>query len=171
MVIELGLISDLPEIDRIMVACRESMISRGIYQWNEFYPNQNVYIRDIQRKELWVLKSNSKIIGVVACSSLKDKEYKDIEWIISDSSHYYVHRLMVDPVVQKKGYGRKLMHFIEDMAIKNGVASIRLDTFSQNKSNQKFYQDLGYVQLPYDVYYPQQSDDPCHCFERILTHP
>ncbi|MCY4298653.1 MAG: GNAT family N-acetyltransferase [Flavobacteriaceae bacterium] len=154
-----------------MIACRQKMMAHNIFQWNQDYPKLLEFQKDIKSKELWAYRLATKLIGVVMVSTRKDEEYQDIDWIIPDTKHFYVHRLMVHPNHQKKGYGKKLMQFIEDKAMKNHISSIRLDTFSQNIENQKFYQNLGYVQLPYDVYFPKQSDDPFHCFERVLIQP
>ena len=46
--------------------------------------------------------------------------------------------------------------------------SIRLDTFSQNKSNNKFYESRGYQKLG-DVFFRKQSEFPFHCYEKILN--
>ncbi len=79
----------------------------------------------------------------------------------------YVHRLAVDPKYQKKGIGRSLMNFAENYARNNGLKSIRLDTFSENERNNRFYKSRKYIQLN-DVYFPNQSKFPFHCYEKIL---
>lgn len=169
--IDLAHLDDLPQINQIMIACRQKMISNDIFQWNEHYPELLEFEKDIKSRDLLAFRLGSKLVGVVMYSTDKDDVYQDIDWIIPDTKHYYVHRLMVHPDYQKKGYGKKLMQFIENKAHKNNISSIRLDTFSQNLGNQKFYQDLGYVRLPFDVYFPKQSDDPFHCYERVLIQP
>ncbi len=169
--IDLAHIDDLPMINQIMIACRQKMISNHIFQWNRYYPTLSEFERDIKSNELLAYRIDSKLVGVVMYSTNKDNVYEDIDWIISDTRHYYVHRLMVHPEHQKKGYAKQLMQYIEKKAIENNIASIRLDAFSQNLRNQQFYQELGYVRLPYDVYFPKQSDDPFHCFERVLIQP
>ena len=59
------------------------------------------------------------------------------------------------------------MDFTEDYAIKNDNVSIRLDTFSQNKRNNWFYEARGFVRLG-DVYFIKQSAFPFHCYEKVL---
>ncbi|HET8854785.1 MAG TPA: GNAT family N-acetyltransferase, partial [Salinimicrobium sp.] len=46
--------------------------------------------------------------------------------------------------------------------------SVRLDTFSQNQRNQKFYVKRGYSRLG-DIYFPKQSEFPFHCYEKIIS--
>ena len=59
------------------------------------------------------------------------------------------------------------MKFAEHYAQENNVLSIRLDTFSQNKRNQKFYELRGYKKLG-DIFFPKQSKHPFHCYELVL---
>ena len=100
-------------------------------------------------------------------SEEKDALYNSIDWLTPDSSNLYIHRLAIHPEHQKKGWAKKLMDFAEDYAIKNGTISIRLDTFSQNKRNNRFYEARGFVRLG-DVYFVKQSAFPFHCYEKVL---
>ena len=161
----------LSEIDEIMAitrACAIKMRSENIHQWNEHYPNEQAFIDDIERNELFVLLLDTKIIGSIVISTKKDAEYVPIEWITQESSHYYIHRLAIDPIWQGKGHAKRLMDFAENKAIENRVASIRLDTFSQNLRNQIFYKKRGYTRLG-SIYFPKQSKDPFYCYELVLN--
>jgi ribosomal protein S18 acetylase RimI-like enzyme len=75
--------------------------------------------------------------------------------------------LAVSPAFQKKGYARKLMDFAESFAKQNAAVSVRLDTFSQNKRNQRFYENRGYQRLG-NIYFPKQSQHPFYCYELVL---
>jgi ribosomal protein S18 acetylase RimI-like enzyme len=143
------------------------MISNGIYQWNEHYPSATPFEKDIERNELFVLEVNEKIIGTVVISTLMDEEYVPINWLTQNSNNVYIHRLSVDPKFQGKGYARKLMDFAENYAQNKDFISVRLDTFSQNKRNQKFYEARGYQRLG-DIFLPKQSEHPFHCYELVL---
>ena len=88
-------------------------------------------------------------------------------WHGEIKKNIYVHRLAVDPKYQGKGYGIKLMDFIEENALKKGYKSIRLDTFSKNKRNINFYKKRGYLKIE-DIYFPNQSIYPFYCLEKIL---
>ena len=71
------------------------------------------------------------------------------------------------PNYQGLGYAQQLMAFAETYAIENKFSSIRLDTFSQNKRNQKFYELRGYKRLG-TIFFPKQSEDPFYCYELVL---
>lgn len=160
-------ISEIPDILEITLACAEAMIARGIYQWNEHYPSAVAFENDIKRKELFVLEIEEEFIGTIVVSTNMDEEYKPVKWLTSSTNNCYIHRLAVHPKFQGEGYAQQLMDFAENYARETGFSSIRLDTFSQNKRNQLFYEHRGYQKLE-DIHFPKQSEHPFHCYELVL---
>ncbi|CAM4113938.1 GNAT family N-acetyltransferase [Zobellia nedashkovskayae] len=160
-------LSEIPQILNITRACAAAMIKNGIYQWNEDYPNKEAFELDIERGELYVLEEDGRIIGTIVLSTLMDEEYVPIEWLTPSNNNIYIHRVSVHPDLQGKGYAQKLMAFAENYARENKFASVRLDTFSQNKRNQKFYETRGFERLG-DIFFPKQSEHPFHCYELVL---
>ena len=158
---------DIDTIMAITKACAKHMISKGIYQWNEHYPNRDAFVKDVKRNELFVLEINGEIMGSLVISTLMDNEYQPIDWLTENKNNIYIHRLAVHPAFQGKGYAQQLMDFAEAYAIENNYTSIRLDTFSQNKRNQNFYELRGYKRLG-DIYFPKQSEYPFYCYELVL---
>ncbi|MFC0603540.1 GNAT family N-acetyltransferase [Winogradskyella pulchriflava] len=162
-----GKIEDIEAIMKLTKACAKFMITNGIYQWNEHYPNPSAFENDIERNELYVLEHNGFVSGTIVISTLMDQEYMPIKWLTKNENNIYIHRLAIHPELQGKGYAQQLMAFAEKHAIENNYSSIRLDTFSQNKRNQKFYELRGYKRLG-DIYFPKQSEHPFHCYELII---
>lgn len=162
-------IQEIPEILVLTKACAHHMSEQGIFQWNEHYPSSKAFERDISRNELFVLEKNSKIVGIIAITSLMDEEYKPVQWLSKNYNNLYIHRLAVNPDHQGLGYAQELMSFAEDFAYENKYTSIRLDTFSQNYRNQRFYEQRGYVKLE-DIFFPLQSELPFHCYELVLQY-
>ena len=162
-----AIITDLPEIKKLTEACAEAMIELGIFQWNEHYPSLEKLRLDIEKQELNVLANEQKIIGIIVITELKDEEYEEINWLSKTENNIYIHRLAVHPEFWGHGYAQKLMAFAEDFARKHQFESVRLDTFSQNKRNQKFYESRGYQRLG-NIYFPKQSNDPFYCYELLL---
>jgi len=159
--------SEIEEIITITKACTLKMISENIFQWNEEYPHPQAFQKDIKRGELYVLLFKETIIGCITISSKKDVEYNTIEWLTEDSLQYYIHRLAIHPNFQHQGRAKQLMDFAEDHARQNNAVSIRLDTFSDNVHNQKFYETRGYQRLG-NIYFPRQSDLCFYCYELVL---
>ncbi|MGB8706031.1 MAG: GNAT family N-acetyltransferase [Gillisia sp.] len=166
--IRLATLKDLSEIKALTESCALAMQQKNIFQWNEHYPSLEILREDIQKKELYVFEQNSSIAGIMVLTALKDKEYEEVTWLTpKNSKNLYVHRLATSPKIWGKGIGTKLMDFAETFARRKKYNSIRLDTFSQNKRNQRFYEARGYRKLE-DIYFPKQSDHPFHCYELLL---
>ena len=162
-----GSYNDLNDIVDLVTACRLNMEEQNIYQWNHTYPLAKDFEKDISKEELFVKESGGEVIGCVVLSLEMDEFYKNVSWKDSNHKALYVHRLAVLPKFQGQGIARELMDFAEDYALKNNIQSVRLDTFSQNKRNQKFYLNRGYKQLE-SIYFPHQSEFPFYCYELVL---
>ena len=161
-------LSDLPEIKILTESCAKALQKRDIYQWNEFYPSREKLEQDILKEELFVLKEEEHIIGIIVLTPEMDEEYIPIEWLTKNHDNLYVHRLATSPELWGTGRGKELMDFAEDFAAKKGYQSVRLDTFSQNKRNQKFYESRGYTRLG-NIFFPKQSEHPFYCYEKVLV--
>ena len=165
--IELATLNELDRVKEIAEACAKNMIENNIFQWNDKYPSREIFKDDIKNKSLYVSKINQEVVGCIMFSFRKDDVYKTVNWITEDEYNLYIHRLAVDPIFQKRGIARKMMDFAEDFAKSNNYISVRLDTFSQNPRNNKFYKSRGYNKLD-DVYFPRQSEFPFHCYEKLV---
>ena len=165
--IELATLNELDRVKEIAEACAKNMIENNIFQWNDKYPSREIFKEDIKNKSLYVSKINQEVVGCIMFSFRKDDVYKTVNWITEDEYNLYIHRLAVDPIFQKRGIARKMMDFAEDFAKSNNYRSVRLDTFSQNPRNNKFYKARGYNKLD-DVYFPKQSEFPFHCYEKLV---
>lgn len=117
--------------------------------------------------ELYVYIQGEAVLGCIVISTKMDEVYSSVKWLTETSNHYYIHRLAVHPDYQGQGIARQLMDFAEKLGIQNNKHSIRLDTFSKNSRNQKFYEARGYKRLE-NIYFPAQSEFPFYCYELPL---
>lgn len=159
--------TDIDAVLTLTKACANHMINNNIFQWNENYPSRMAFENDVERNELSVLIEENEVVGCVVISTHMDEEYHPINWMTSNEKNLYIHRLAVHPNHQGKGFAQQLMDYAENFAIENGFHSIRLDTFSKNHRNQKFYELRGYQRLG-TIYFPKQSEYPFYCYERLL---
>ena len=163
-----GVSGDEQEIIAMTKLCAADLITKGISQWDENYPDLNTIQTDIHRGELFKYVLDDSIVGIVVLNESQDPEYNELNWITPvHSRNLVVHRLAVHPEHQGKGIARKLMDFAEKKAKHDGYDSIRLDTFSQNKRNQKFYDNRSY-QRTGEVYLSYRDDFPYIGYELIL---
>lgn len=159
---------DVEEIYALTKSCAKHLIENDIFQWNEHYPSLEVLKKDIELQQLYKLEIDNVIVGIIVLTEIEDVEYKNVKWLTENNNNLYIHRLAVYPNFQGKGYGKQLMDFAENFAKKNSYNSVRLDTFSQNLRNLKFYKNRNYKQLE-SIYFPKQSKFPFYCFELVLN--
>lgn len=136
-------------IDAILSLCKncsEHMVSQGINQWDEVYPNKAVFLQDIRSHSLFLAVSNrsEKINGCIVLNESQDPEYADLEWHYTPPKVAVIHRLMVGPQHQGQGIAQHLMSFVENRAQTKEYGAIRLDTFIQNTGAIRFYKKRGY---------------------------
>ena len=163
-----GKLEDVEEIINLTKACGKHMRNNGIDQWDEQYPDRDVIIHDIMTKSLFMFRENNEIAGIVVLNENQDEEYEEINWSTSNKDkNIVVHRLAVHPKKQGQGIGKQLMDFAEQWAIDHSYDAIRLDTYSQNKRNQRFYTNRGYVDLG-SVYLKYKKNHPYFCYELLL---
>ncbi len=160
-------VSEIDQILKLTKACAAAMIKKGIFQWNEHYPSKEAFLRDIDREELYVLLKDEELIGTIVISTHMDEEYIPIKWLTPNDCNVYIHRVAVHPDHQGLGHAQGLMDFAEQQAKEQGFTSIRLDTFSQNERNQRFYEQRGYQRLG-NIYFPKQSEHPFYCYEFVF---
>lgn len=158
---------DLAAIKSLTEACAHAMQKKGILQWNKFYPSLERLKNDILQKELYVLEEEGELEGIIVLTPTIDEEYLPITWRTPNGNNLYVHRLATNPQKWGGGHGRTLMDFAEDFARKHNYDSVRLDTFSQNQRNQRFYEARGYKRLG-KIYFPKQSEAAFYCYEKVI---
>ena len=159
--------TDLEQIHSLTKKCAQRLIEKGIFQWNDAYPSKEVLENDIQLQQIWKLIENGEIIGIIVLTKIEDNEYKNVQWHTKNWKNLYIHRLAVHPKFQGKGFAQQLMDFAENYAKINKYASVRLDTFSQNFRNIKFYEARNYNRLE-AIYFPKQSEFPFYCYELVF---
>lgn len=168
--ISLGKPFEVEAILELTRACGQHMRDNGIDQWDENYPDLPRLSNDIATGTLFAYRENEQVLGIVVLNETQDPEYGDIKWGTSENDrNLVVHRLAVSPDHQGKGIARKLMDFAENWAREQGYASIRLDTFSQNPRNQKFYTNRGYTDLG-PVFLSYKKEHPYFCYELLLRN-
>lgn len=167
MQIQLANINDLNSIFEIYKRSKHKLEEEGIYQWTENYPNISIVEQNLKEDELYVLKDGEKIAGAINISEKQEPEYKLINWGFNDSKVMVIHRLVIDPEHQRKGYARQLMDFAENYAKENNHSSIRLDAYSAHKRVIEFYKNRNYF-IRGEVNFPER-EHPFHCMEKEIS--
>ena len=161
-----GKIEDITLIVDLIKDIIIDMETKGIYQWNEHYPSQSIFENDINNETLYLMKNDHECLGIIVFDEQQSPEYKEIDWLTEGKKVLVIHRLAINPKYQKQGIARLLMDFAENIAIKKGYTSIRLDAYSGNPRALKLYENRGYEKTGQLFFSFREL--PFYCFEKKL---
>ena len=120
------------------------MDDKGIKQWPDSYPNEEIISADITKNELFVAEVGPQIAAMVVLSPNTPDAYNDVDWKYSAEKINSIHRLAVHPELKTASMARDLMNYAEKKANDEGYTLIRLDTYSLNSIANTFYKKMGY---------------------------
>lgn len=81
MVIRHGTVEDVDSILDIVKEVTARMNAEGNFQWNQFYPLRDDFLKDIERQELYVAvdsQNSDQVLGMVGICDAQPIEYGDI---------------------------------------------------------------------------------------------
>lgn len=143
----------------------QSLLDKGIVQWDDEYPSPMVLKENLADLTTWVFRNEGKPIASITLDGDQDPQYEAITWAYVSNRILVVHRLCVEPSYQKMGLAGQLMQFAESYAVSNHYQAIRLDAYLGNPYSQRLYRSLGYQEATgYCYYHPVFI--MCNCFEK-----
>ena len=148
MKIRLAKKSDLSGINKLFTeVIKDLKVNKKIDMlWGEVYPFCE-FDTDILNNNMYVLENDNKIIGSFSLSDYDDSDYRNIKWTSENKKFFYLNRLVVLPSEQRKGYAKKMMHFIEEYARSNKFYVIRLTVYCENVFAIGLYEKLGFKKV------------------------
>jgi ribosomal protein S18 acetylase RimI-like enzyme len=142
--IRLARASDLPQLMALVRRAVPLMRAAGNVQWDDDYPNEDIFARDIDLDELWVAElTPGAVAGVAAITTDQSPEYADVGWNIHELA-IVIHRLAVDPPHRGAGIARALMQQAEKVASERGIDRLLVDTSAENDTAQRLIIRCGY---------------------------
>jgi len=144
MLIRPAITKDIPALMNLVRRVVPLMRAVGNLQWDETYPNEEVFAHDIELRQLWVAEvEDGSLAGVAALTTDQEPEYAQVGWDLNEEA-VVVHRLAVDPAFRGMGVAGALMQQAEVVATERGIAVLRVDTNTQNDATQRLFPKLGY---------------------------
>lgn len=165
--IRLATENDLPPLMELVRRVVPLMRAAGNLQWDQNYPNEAVFQRDIDLGQLWIAEVDAGIAGVAAVTMDQEPDYAQVGWDIEEPA-IVVHRLAVDPAFRGLGAAGALMRKAEDVALERSITVLRVDTNTQNVATQGLFPKLGY-QLAGEISLAFRPGLRFLCYEKRLT--
>ena len=167
--------ANINDIEKIMLVVDDAVTllkNKGVNQWQNGYPNPAVFKNDISLGTLWVVELDGKLAGVCNLSMEKDESYEKIyegKWLTNDSSYMVIHRIAVKKEFYNQGIAKLMFKFAEELAMKNNIKSIRIDTHKLNIPMNDILKKLGYVKCGIIYLVNSRDEDKTRvAYEKII---
>lgn len=138
--------NDLTKVFNILQAVNRKLILERKFHWKGLYTKEKI-LSSILYKKVFLAFEDGKPIGTFTLCEEKPSLYKEKFVVFYEKSKgktLYLSALAVIPSLQNKGYGKKIINFIEKKSLKDKFSSITFDVVSNYKAANVFYKKLGY---------------------------
>ena len=138
-------ISELSECVSVLSQGRAYQQSQGFIQWPDGYPSPEDVAQDIAAGCAYVLKNKGKICAYFYMA-FTDPTYSRIQgaWR-ADSDYMVMHRVAIADGYRGTGLSSVLFGAFEDIARKNSIVNLRIDTHPENIPMQRVLGKNGYT--------------------------
>jgi GNAT superfamily N-acetyltransferase len=118
----------------------------GSEQWQHGYPNKQIVEEDIQQAHGYVLTKDDQVIAYAAIVFGIEPAYNDIkgQWL-SQEDYVVVHRVATAESCKGQGVATQLFLLIEELSLRKGVESIKVDTNFDNEPMLRILEKLHYT--------------------------
>ena len=153
-------INDMTAIWDLRVQTTQLLKERCIDQWQHQNPTYETFIKDITLGEFYVYEENDRIIGMIAIKGGIEHTYDviyDGKWGF-DHAYLTIHRLAIHRSFLGHHIADQLLDFADELARKNNINYIRIDTYFTNKYAIRLFENHGYVHRGWIMLEPGEGD-------------
>lgn len=115
----------------------------GLSHWIPAYPIERLR-EDARTKSVYAVREDRQIIATFTIGMRAPYYYAESIWQNPDARALYVNHLAVLPAYQSKGIGTWCMQTVEQFALAEDCAAVRLDAYGKHTMLHEFYRRLGY---------------------------
>lgn len=164
---------DLSEIMRIVQYAKKTLKKHRVDQWQGQYPNEEVFLNDINRGECFVVTHGDDIAAFFTLSKQPERTYVGItdgKWS-ADMPYCVLHRSAVAEEYRGCGMSEHMMKCVEDKAREYDLHCVRTDTHRKNKPMQQLLRAQGYRYRGNVTINSEAGHDPARqAFEKIIKN-
>ncbi|WP_113929239.1 GNAT family N-acetyltransferase [Bacillus sp. P14.5] len=124
------------------------------YEWEQVYDLLVELRTDLQKGTFNKLLKDMRAEGYRVFGLYDAEELVSLAGVIIRTNfyagrHVFIYDLVTRSTARSKGYGRKLLEFIEAWGEEQGCVTAGLDSGMQRKDAHRFYEDLEYNKFSY----------------------
>jgi GNAT superfamily N-acetyltransferase len=134
--------SDVDLIKEIYNKARIFGRTTGSCDWADDYPNDEIINYDIEHNFLYIVYFDDKPIGLFSLMDTDDLDNEPLKWTQVKSG--VPARICIVPQLQGKGFGKKIMYELIQVAKERGYQSLRLLADKKHTPANKLYQSLNF---------------------------
>ena len=163
--------TDLPSVLSIVSDARAVLRRRRIDQWQGPYPDADVFLADMERRECYIVFHGEESAGIFTLTTQPSPEYDAItdgKWT-QNLTYGVLHRCAVSAKYRGTAVTPFLFRCVDNAAQAMGVESVRVDTHRKNKSMKHILTESGYLFRGNVLLDSEPGHDPARqAFEKIL---
>ena len=159
-------LEDLKDIMSIIRKTIREMHSYHNDQWDESYPQEKDFMKDIQEGDLYVLERNERPVAFICVNKIEPAEYNGLHWS-SKKDVMVIHRMAVNPEYRRQGIGSELMNFAEELALKQDIGYLKTDTNSINEKMKALFIKCGYGYIGEMSFLGKET--PFYCYDKQIV--
>ena len=156
----------LDDVKSIMSIIRKTIKEMHLYhnnQWDESYPQEKDFIKDIQEGDLYVSERKGRLVAFICVNKIEPAEYTGLDWSLKKDV-MIIHRMAVDPEYRRNGIGRQLMNFAEELALQQEISYLKTDTNSMNENMKALFLKCGYSYIGEINFLGKET--PFYCYDK-----
>ncbi len=137
---------DIPAVMNIIHDAQTSMKLLGISQWQNGYPNETSFVKDIAEGISYVYEEDGEIVATAAIFCAPEPDYAviyDGEWKTT-GEYGVIHRVAVKKEAKRAGYAAKMIEYAVELTKEVGYGSLRMDTHEGNVPMRTFLKKQGF---------------------------
>lgn len=171
--IEKGTKQDIDELEQLYYEITDYLDSHINYPgWKKgIYPDRSTAEEGIEENNLFVARSEGRIVGTVILSHEPPEVFLKVNWNadLDYRDVLMIYTLAVHPQYLRSGIGKQMLDFIIEYSKQNHIKAIRLDVFEKNIPAVKLYQSFGFQYIDsVDPGYEGFGSDQFKLYQKLL---
>ena len=137
----------LPALCAMTEAAKAQLKRLGVDQWQKGYPNEAVWVSDVETGISWVAVENGEVLGAFMFSSAPEESYAEIDgaWLTEGTAYGSLHRVCVAEESKGRGVAGELFRHGFALAKQAGLPSVRIDTHEGNLPMRRALEKAGFT--------------------------